>query len=342
MDLFGKSKETKHNTLFNPAITHYNRGMAHGRAGQHREAIEEFRKALGIRPDFVQACYYIGIVRRDSGDKEGAIESFKEAIRIDPQYAESYCDLGLVYLRMGCGQEAMGALREGIGAITDKEDLLWMYHLLSGICAGCGEWQEAINTLKQIPCTDSDLSRDIHADINRDLGTAYTQLGLWQEAAEVLQKHIGTKPDDEHGQLLLAKAYNQLGRYDEAMEISRHGINHNSHPYGAYMNLGCAYGGRGDSQKEIDTYKAAIGIEPDCTPAYFALGLSYARIGCHEEAIEAFKRCIRIKPDYAEAHFNLGIAYCVLEDKAAALQQYTILQTLDIEQANELFSRIYR
>lgn len=343
MLLFRKSKARQNNTLFNPAMTHYNRGMAHGRAGQHREAIEEFHKALEIRPDFVQACYYIGIVRRDSGDKEGAIESFKEAIRIDPQYSESYCDLATVYLTIGRGEEGIRALKEGIEAVSDKEDLLWMYHRLAWNCLACRQWQEAIDSFTLCPNTDSELSRAIHDDLECwGLAVAYSEIGLWQEAAEVLEKCIHTWPNAELVQDLLAKAYNQLGRYDEVIEISRQGIRQDPHSYGDYLNLACAYGRQGDHQKEIETYTEAIRIQPDYAPAYLALGLCYVSIGRYEDAIGAFKQCVRIKPDHAEAHLNLGIAYSVMEDKAAALQQYQILKTLDIEQANELFGRIYR
>jgi hypothetical protein len=47
-----------------------------------------------------------------------------------------------------------------------------------------------------------------------------------------------------------------------------------------------------------------------------------------------------IDPDYASAHANLGLAYIWSKDRDSALEQYTILKTLDTEMANELFNKI--
>jgi len=63
---------------------------------------------------------------------------------------------------------------------------------------------------------------------------------------------------------------------------------------------------------------------------------------CFKEAAVAYKQAIRLKPDHARAHLGLGIAYVVLGDKAAALEEYRILQTLDKEKASVLFNGIYK
>jgi tetratricopeptide (TPR) repeat protein len=60
----------------------------------------------------------------------------------------------------------------------------------------------------------------------------------------------------------------------------------------------------------------------------------------YEEAIESFKQAIRIDPDDAKVHISLGLAYFGLKDRGSALEQYTILKTLDTEMANELFNKI--
>jgi tetratricopeptide (TPR) repeat protein len=56
--------------------------------------------------------------------------------------------------------------------------------------------------------------------------------------------------------------------------------------------------------------------------------------------VGAFKQAIKIKPDFAKAYFNLGITYVVLGDKDSALDQYKILEKIDKDLANKLFSKI--
>ena len=79
---------------------------------------------------------------------------------------------------------------------------------------------------------------------------------------------------------------------------------------------------------------------PDDALAHNNLGCTYYESGKYKKAIEACKQSIRINPDYANAHFNLGLAYIMLNDRSSALDQYTILKTLDSEQANDLFDYI--
>ncbi len=132
-------------------------------------------KVLRITPDCVE-CYNLAISYRDCGDNEAAMEAFKEAIRIDPKYAESYCQLSFVYDDIGRKQESIEVLREGIKAVSDKEDLTWLYYTLGIAYMSYGLWQETIESLKQSASIDSDLSRDIQADINFFLGEAIEAL----------------------------------------------------------------------------------------------------------------------------------------------------------------------
>ena len=59
-----------------------------------------------------------------------------------------------------------------------------------------------------------------------------------------------------------------------------------------------------------------------------------------EKAVVLYKKTIRINPDDVSAHYPLGLAYLILNDRDSALEQYTILKTLDTEMANELFNKI--
>ena len=57
--------------------------------------------------------------------------------------------------------------------------------------------------------------------------------------------------------------------------------------------------------------------------------------------MKAYKAAIRIDPDFAPAHYSMGYAYLQQGDKAAALDEYKILKTLDDDLAHKLFNRIY-
>ena len=58
--------------------------------GKLEEAIESYKKAISIKPDYAEAYLNMGTVFQDQGKLEEAIESYKKAISIKPDYAEAY------------------------------------------------------------------------------------------------------------------------------------------------------------------------------------------------------------------------------------------------------------
>ena len=83
------------------AEAYYNMGVALNDKGNPKAAIESYKQGLKIKPDYAEAYNNIGIVLKDQGDLEAAIDSYKQAININPDYAEAYYNLSLLHLLRG-------------------------------------------------------------------------------------------------------------------------------------------------------------------------------------------------------------------------------------------------
>jgi hypothetical protein len=57
--------------------------------------INNYKKALKIKPDYAEAHFNLGCVRKDKGDLEAAIASYKQAINIEPDYAKAFYNTAL-------------------------------------------------------------------------------------------------------------------------------------------------------------------------------------------------------------------------------------------------------
>ncbi len=111
--------------------------------------------------------------------------------------------------------------------------------------------------------------------------------------------------------------------------------------FGTWLQ-GSAFFKNGDYEKAAEVYKQAIRRWPDDAHWHYLLGMADRELGRYQEAADAYKQAIRLKPDDVLAHYNLGMVYLILKDRAAALEEYKILQTLDKEKANNLFNSIHK
>jgi tetratricopeptide (TPR) repeat protein len=86
----------------------FNLGVAYYSSGLYREALESYKQAIRIEPDFAEAHYNLGHTYRELGMTEEAIAAFKQAIRIKPDFVEAHSALGLAYLSLNDRSGALG------------------------------------------------------------------------------------------------------------------------------------------------------------------------------------------------------------------------------------------
>jgi tetratricopeptide (TPR) repeat protein len=82
-------------------------GDAHREAGDLREAIESYRKALDRCPGFHDIRHKLGIALREAGLPNRAITEFRRVLRTQPAYLDSAVQLGLTYYTLGRTPQAV-------------------------------------------------------------------------------------------------------------------------------------------------------------------------------------------------------------------------------------------
>lgn len=76
-------------------------------AGEKRDAIEEYRRALDRCPTFHDIRHRLGITLRDAGLPHQAAQEFRRILRVRPSMFDSQIQLGLTYYSMGRTPEAI-------------------------------------------------------------------------------------------------------------------------------------------------------------------------------------------------------------------------------------------
>ncbi|MEM3649355.1 MAG: tetratricopeptide repeat protein, partial [Candidatus Jordarchaeaceae archaeon] len=137
------------------AEEHYKRGKElyekaerlHFYEGYFDEAILEFRKALRLDPDLIEAHMGLGDAFSQRGLLDEAIQEYREVIRLEQYDAYAHLKLARLLLRKGTLDEAIREFRE---AIRVKPNDVW---LRSGIALDLWEVgldDEAVKEYKEI------------------------------------------------------------------------------------------------------------------------------------------------------------------------------------------------
>jgi len=120
--LFAEGKTGEAINQYNKAIRirpdfirpYHNRGAAYASLGQYQRAIADYNEAIRIRPDFAEVYNNRGIAHSLLGQQQQAIIDYNESIRIKPDYFEAYNNRGNAYSDLGRKERAIEEFNEAI------------------------------------------------------------------------------------------------------------------------------------------------------------------------------------------------------------------------------------
>ncbi|MBI3812665.1 MAG: tetratricopeptide repeat protein [Nitrospirae bacterium] len=83
------------------ANEHGKLGDAYYDLGRYDQALDEYQKAVALRPNFVDILTKIGTTLREKGDLDQAVGAFTKAKKSGPKYVPAYIHLGITYYAQG-------------------------------------------------------------------------------------------------------------------------------------------------------------------------------------------------------------------------------------------------
>ena len=110
---------------------HYNLGVVLARNGNLDKAIEQYRAALNVKPDYAEAYYNLGNALVRKGDAEDAIDNYRKALQFNPDFFKSYYNIAKILYGQG---KISGAIHNYQKALTINKatpqtlyNLSWIY-----------------------------------------------------------------------------------------------------------------------------------------------------------------------------------------------------------------------
>jgi arylsulfatase A-like enzyme/Tfp pilus assembly protein PilF len=230
-------------------------GNVQSRRRDFTGALESFRRALALKPDYDLAVMNTANVYRDLGRPRDAIAGLKRLLEIAPDHVTARQQLAQIFLDEGARRldrgDVGGAEQDIRRALTEQPDIAFAHFNLALAAERRGD----------LAAAESEYRKEIQQRpasymAHFNLGKLYEKKGDRAAQLEAYVAAIASNPGFAEGHLFLAKLHLDSRRLDEAIQSARRGLE--LQPAGEWAPLGhyvladafAAQGKRDDSARE--------------------------------------------------------------------------------------------
>jgi tetratricopeptide (TPR) repeat protein len=262
------------------------------RNGNSSRAIDEYRDAIKIKPDYIEAHNNLGAALLKAGRYGDALAQFQKVIAMHPLPITHFGSaLALVQL-----QRFDEAIKQYDAALRLKPDYVEalnnrgnLHSQLGNEAAALVDYETALGFSPQF----------VDAHINA--AAALLALGRSAEALPHCTAAVTLQPTNALAHLKFGDALLELQRpsaaateYREAMRLDANGV---YGPYGLARSLEAL-----NRTKEAATaYERTLQLTPESPIAHYQLAVMLERTGQAEQAMQHYQTAIHLQPNYPEA-----------------------------------------
>jgi predicted O-linked N-acetylglucosamine transferase (SPINDLY family) len=277
-------------------------------------AIECFRAAIRLRPDFAEAHNNLGNAFAQQAKWVEAAASYLEALRINPVFAEAHNNLGNALRHERKLEEAIVCFRQAIKLHPNYADA----HVnLGSTLLDQRQFEEAAACFRRAL-----VIQPFHAPAHSNLGNALRELGQLQKAEASLCFAVEIQPKNATFRYNLGIVCARQGNLDEAEDCYRQAIKLNPDYAKAHLNLGGLLRDLGQLDEAIASVRTAMKLDPSSALAHSNLiGILHYHAGydarmileeCqrwNQQHARPFETLIRPHENLADPERRLRIGY---------------------------------
>jgi len=285
---------------------HYNLGLIYINQNKMKEAAAEFEAVLRIEPDFDPGIFYLlGAARYDAGDYEEAIAALESGLRRKPEDLDMLKILARLQLQTNRDDAAAAALQLIIAAdpsdAAARAELAVLYHKKDEIEKAAALYKESL---------DIDPENFI---ARYNLGLIYTRQRKMAEAAEEFEKARAAEPENLELLERLGDVRAHLTQYAAAADVYQDALNRGGEAKSLLPKLGLSLANIGRIAAAIDVLVRAAGLDAKNPDTWFLLGDLYLDSEKPDEAIDAYRKTLELGYNQKEIRLNLGVLYAEKE-----------------------------
>jgi tetratricopeptide (TPR) repeat protein len=349
-------------------------GYAYDRYGRAKYAISSFKKAIELKPYFVEAIKNLGVVAYNQGQLNEARPLLERVLKLLPYEFDAKFlleridkknliqdELRKPPLSKDFIAEMNPKFKHRIGSDMDFVLDTMIRSVVSFV--RLGELNSAIGLINKFLEVN-----DHWPGLDYNLAMVYNMKGEILNALKHAWIAASIKKNFRDAHDLIGNIYFNLEEYDLALRAYKKVISIHKTDAMGYYNLGCTYAAMGDDPKAEESWKRAIHFEvisggggldeisEDELSASLvvvgrrvvfnsrmSLGQMYANQKKWDKALEQYQFALDLDPDQAEPHYELGKIYFEKKDLERAkehFEKYLYLGGEREEEVQDLLNKI--
>ena len=274
------------------------RGVAYARRQQHKEAIDDFNRAIQLYPEYAAVYNNRGNVLLGLGAVKEAVKDFDRALVLAPGYAAAYNNRAGAYIKLGQVDRALADYSRSIVLVPNSAAAL----------NGRGRAHLAANRPHG---AIRDFTRAVSLDAR--LGAAYRSraeakmaIERHEEAIEDYSRAIAFEPRNGEIYALRGWAYMEADNPASGVKDFAKAIELTPNVAAFYAARGFAYAKAEAYEDALNDFARAIELEPRSPTAFAYRAWTYRQQQQPELALRDVERALKLDANCAEAYWVRG------------------------------------
>ena len=285
--------------------------------GDYVNAIDEFSKAIELKPTLPEAYYERAVAREGSEDYKSALDDLKQAQHLGLSSPDALRAEGRILMALRQYEDAVDVFRVLVDT-GPRAELRQSLYALAEAKFGMKEWAGAAMTYSRLIGLDP---MDPDAHVGRGLALASQRVNL--AALKDFSRAIELSPDQAQTYVYRGWIYLRLKELDAAMADFDEAIKLSpSLLADVTLSRGGVHRLRGEYERAVREYDEGLRLAPDRKRSYVARGYCLFQLKRYAQAIESFDKAIERDKGLVTAYRYRGLAQAALGRHDSAIKDY--------------------
>ncbi len=297
----------------------YKTGLTFSETGNHKDAIDQFTKAINIDPEYAQAYVERSRSYEATGDLQSAADDLKRALTFEQKQAGLFFEAAQLNFKLNHFPYALELVNSSL--LLDKKSEAG-YRLLGRIQMALEDYSNALVSINKSLVLQENAENYFYR------GQLSIKMKNYNQAETDYKAAISRDPKLLDAHLALASLQLLINKPQEAMQSCNTVLTTDPNNQEALLIRSRIYVKLTEYPKAIDDLSKIIFSNPEDKEMYLIRGSYYQEFTQHQQAINDFSKALLIDSKFSEAIYKRAYSYEQIGDFKAAIKDYEILTTL--------------